>query len=350
MFKKLLLSVVLMGFALHVQAQDPVELVLYSWTDYVDQSVIDDFEKKFNAKVKLVNFQSSDDRDATFFRTNGKGYDVFMLSTPDVKEYAGRGWLLPLGKEKVPNLQYVDEKWINGGPKTEQFAVPYLWGTTGIIYRSDLVKQEITSWKQFYQPEPYLKGKIMVLDVHRSAIGLALKSLGYSFNSTSLQELNEVEKLLLAQKPYVQAYGYLQVSVNTGIVSGKIWMGQAWNGDALGLQEQNSAIRYVVPKEGSEVWIDYFVVSSQTQNPQLATQFVNFIQEPENNARCAEQFSYAATNTKAKQFLSEQHLNNPIIYPDETTLANSEIELTPQSARVQRKLVTIWSKVTRNKN
>ncbi|MEK7989708.1 MAG: spermidine/putrescine ABC transporter substrate-binding protein [Thiotrichaceae bacterium] len=352
MFKQISLFILLFfvfyGNVFAEDAEEVKELIFYNWTAYIDEDTIKEFEQKFNAKVKQAYFQFPEQRDETMLRKKGKGYDVILLSGTYVETYYNRGWLLELGKEKVPNLQHVDERWLNYWPKTENYAVPYLWGTTGIIYRSDMVKEEITSWKQFYQPAEYLKGKIMVLNLHQAAIGLALKSLGYSFNSENMKELKEVQTLLLAQKPYVQVYGVFKTDAESGIVTGDTWMGQTWNGDALLLQEQEPTLRYVVPKEGGEIWADYLVVSSQSKQPELAVQFVNFLQEPENNARCAEELAFAATNTKAKQFLSAEHLNNPIIYPAQDILDKSEVERVP-SPRVSRKLVMIWSKLIANK-
>ncbi|WP_353569994.1 spermidine/putrescine ABC transporter substrate-binding protein [Candidatus Albibeggiatoa sp. nov. BB20] len=327
-------------------AAEPTELIIYNWSDYLDEEVIQEFEQRFNAKINQAYFESDDMRSETMFRTNGKGYDVILVSGVDIGVYQKRGWILPLGEEKVPNLKYAMSRWVDAWPQTKQYAVPYLWGTTGIVYRSDLVKEDITSWKQLYQPEAYLKGKLILLNTYRATIGLALKALGYSFNSENMKQLAEAEKLLLALKPSVQAYDSFSIAEDSGIITGDILMGQAWNGDALSLQEFSESIRYVIPKEGTEMWVDYFTVSSQSKVPELATQFVNFMQEPQINARCAESLSFAATNTEAKAFLSAEHLGNPIIYPDEAVLKNSEFASVTSSSRVKRKFVMIWSKLT----
>jgi len=341
-----LLSVSLICLAINAMAESPTELIVYNWPDYLEPEVIQEFEQRFNAKVNQAYFESDDARNKMLFRTNGKGYDVILTTGEDVDNYQKRGWILPLGEEKVPNLKYAMSRWVDAWPETKNYAVPYLWGTTGIIYRADLVKEEVTSWKQLYQPEDYLKGKILLLDIHRSIIGLALKSLGYPFNSENMKELAEAEKLLLNLKPHVQAFDTFGMDETAGIVTGATLMGQGWNGDALVLQELNPNIQYVVPKEGTELWVDYFVVSSQSKVPELAMQFVNFMQEPKINARTAEEYSFAATNTEAKKYLSQEHLNNPIIYPDEMVLANSEFDIPPSSSRVKRKFIMIWSKLT----
>ncbi|MCV6638283.1 spermidine/putrescine ABC transporter substrate-binding protein [Candidatus Albibeggiatoa sp. nov. NOAA] len=345
-----LLAVLLLPLTFSAMAEDatssPTELVLYGWVDYIDDEVIAEFEQRFNAKLNLTYFESEDTRDRTLFRTGGKGYDVFIVTGKDIDIYQKRGWILPLGEEKIPNIKYVTPRWIDAWPSAKEYAVPYLWGTTGIIYRSDLVKEEITSWKQFFKPLPYLKDKITIFDEYRTVIGFALKTLGYPFNSEDKVHLKEAQKLLFTLKPYVQTYGAFDLEEDSGIVTGDVWMGLGWNGDALALQEFNDSIRYVIPKEGGEIWVDYFVVSSQSKVPELAIQFVNFMQEPRINAKNAETMSYAASNDKAKEFLSAEHLNNPVIYPDAEVLANSEFELALSSGRANRKQIMIWSKMT----
>ena len=275
-------------------------------------------------------------------RGKGKGFDVFMINGNDVVPYAKRGWIVPLGEEKVPNLAQVDARWKTAWPETEQYAVPYLWGTLGIIYRSDLIKDDITSWKQFYNPKEAWRGKIMLVDIHRLGIGMALKSLGYSLNSEDPAQVDEAIELVKRQKPYVQTYGYLKTDADSGIVSGETWMGQTWNGDALLLQKRNPAIRYVVPKEGGEIWMDYMVVSAFSEHKQLACDFVNYLIEASNSARAAEELEFASPNKEARKLLPKELLDNRTIYPSEELLEASET-VKNINPRIKRKMIEAWA-------
>jgi spermidine/putrescine transport system substrate-binding protein len=328
----------------NVEKESLPVLNFYNWTAYVDEDVVDEFEENFNCRVNQIYYQSMDDRDQKVMRNQGKGLDVIMLGGSDVAEYAAKGWILPLGEDNIPNYKYLNPRWVKAWPKTDSYAIPYLWGTSGLIYRSDRVKEAITSWKQLYQPAEYLKGHIMLSSTHRISIGYGLRALGYSYNSEDKMELGKLEKLLLEQKPYVQTYGYLKTDASSGIVSGETWIGQTWNGDALLLQRRNPAIRYVIPEEGSEIWVDYFTVSAKSDHPQLAKDFINFMQDPKNNARCAQALQFASPNLKARQFLPEAFLENEIIYPSEETLESCFFQRSV-SPHTQRLMVTIWSKV-----
>ena len=321
---------------------DKPVLTFFNWTAYVDEEVIDEFEEEFNCSVKQLYYQSMDDRDEKILRDNAKGYDVIMVGGSDVAEYASTGWIMPLGEENIPNFKHLDPRWTEAWPQTDTHAIPYLWGTSGIIYRSDLVKEEITSWKQMYEPKEYLGGHIMLSDTHRIALGHGLVALGYSYNSEVPWQLSELQELLEQLKPYVQTTGYFKTDASSGIVSGDTWMGQTWNGDALLLQQRNPDIRYVIPEEGSEIWVDYLTVSSQSEHPELAKEFINFLQDPENNARCALALQFASPNRQSADFLPADFLNNPIIYPSDEELDSCFFQLSV-SPKTQKRLITIWS-------
>jgi spermidine/putrescine transport system substrate-binding protein len=337
----LLFTVCSAGTAL---ADEKEELVFYNWTAYVGKGVIEKFEETRNVKVRQKYYQSSDERDENIMRGKGKGYDVIMVNGNDIVPYRKRGWIVPLGVEKIPNLVQMDEKWVGFWPETAEYAVPYLWGTFGIIYRADLINEDIRSWKQFYNPREEWRGKIMLVDIHRLVIGLALKSLGYSINSEDPDQVKEAIQLVKAQKPYVQTYGYLKTDADSGIVSGKTWMGQTWNGDALLLQKRNPHIRYVLPEEGGEIWMDYMVVSAHSKNKELACDFVNYLSEASNSAKAAFELEFATPNREARKLLPEKMLKNTTIYPTAKQLSASEPTKNIHP-RIKRQMIEAWTQL-----
>lgn len=171
-------------------ADEKPELVFYNWTAYVGEGIVENFEKTRNCTIRQEYFQSSDERDENVMRKGGKGYDIIMINGNDVTPYSRQNWIRPIGTNKVPSLVHMDKRWVEAWPDTKQYAVPYLWGTVGIVYRSDLIGEDISSWMQFYQPKEAWRGKIMVLDIHRLGIGLALKGLGYSINSENPEAMD----------------------------------------------------------------------------------------------------------------------------------------------------------------
>lgn len=324
------------------RAADKPELVFYNWTAYVAKGVIEEFERTRNVTVRQKYFQSSDERDEQVSRTKGQGFDVIMINGNDVVSYLRRGWIQGIGRERVPNIAQMDAKWVSLWPKTDEYAVPYLWGTFGIVYRSDLIPDEIDSWKQFYHPKEEWRGKMMLVDIHRLGIGLALKSLGYSINTEDSKAVGEAIELLRMQRPYVQTYGYLKTDADSGIVSGNTWMGQTWNGDALLLQKRNPAIRYVLPKEGGEIWMDYMVVTANTKHPQLAFDFVNYLSEASNSAKAALELEFATPNVEARRLLPKEMLENKTIYPSEEALKASEM-MQNINPKIERQMVEAWA-------
>ncbi len=320
------------------------ELVFLTWSEYMDPDIIKEFEEKFKAKVKNIYFETEDKREQLLAQTMGKGYDVVLASGVNTLSYIRRNWLVPLNSDQIPNLKHIDPKWFSVNPKITAYGVPYLWGTLGIAYRKDFIKEKVTSWKQLLEPDKKLHGKILMINDARDAIGMALKYLGYSMNSTNPEALARAEALLLAQKPFVKNYGYLALTEDSGLLTGDYLMVMLYNGDALALQEINSQISFSVPMEGTNIWMDYLMVMEASKKKELAMSFINFINEPENAARLALYVNFASPNMAAKKLLPQDHLDDPIIYPNKDVLDRSEFanELPP---RVQKKYNTIFSKI-----
>ena len=320
------------------------ELIFLNWPEYMDPDLIKDFEKKFNSKVKDIYFETENARNELLALTMGKGYDVILASDVSVLNYIKQNWLAPINLKGIPNLKHIDPKWLSATPKITAYAVPYLWGTLGIAYRKDLVKEEVTSWKQLLQPAETLRGKILMINDSRDTIGMTLKFLGYSVNTTVKEELAEAERVLLAQKPFVKEYGYLTLTEESGLLTGAYWMAMVYNGDALSLQDFNPNIAFCMPSEGTNIWMDYLMVMETSKKKELAMAFINFLNEPENAARLAEFVNYATPNESARKFLPKDHLQNPVIYSSKEVLDRSEFyhQLPP---RIQKKYNSIFSKL-----
>ena len=315
------------------------ELIFLTWADYIDPQVIGDFERKFKVTVKPAYFETDDVRNDMLVETDGRGYDVVIVNSPAFSLYRKRGWLQPFDPGEIPNLKYMAPRWMNALSSAAGYGVPYAWGMTGIAYRTDLVPEPFTHWKQLFQPAEALRGKIMMTRNARDVIGMALKALGYSANSTAPEELAAAERLLLAQKPYVKNYAYVSLGADSELVTGQIAVAMMYSGDALQLRQHNPNISYVVPEEGGEIWIDYLAILATPQR-QLALQFINFLQEPANAARNALFTQYATPNRAAERRLPPNFLHNPLIYPDGTVLRKSEFhaELPPRVAKQRNTL------------
>ena len=300
------------------------ELVLLNWSEYLDPDLVEKFEQLHNVKIREIYFESDDLRDEMLVETNGMGYDLALVNGAMVGPYRKRGWLATASEKQIPNLKHIDEYWLKAFKGVEGFAVPYFWGTLGIAYRADLVGSPPDSWMDLYKPVEQVRGKISMLDSQRDALGMALKALGYSANSTDSRQISEATELLLAQKPHVKSYTYLVLDENSAIVKGEVAMAMMFSGDALMLQEHHDEIQYVVPREGGNIWADYLVVMQGSKNKDLAYAFIDFLNQPEYAAQLAEYVYYASPNKAAEKLLPGDFLEDPVIYPSEEILSRSE--------------------------
>ena len=319
------------------------ELVFLTWSEYIAPDVVAEFEKTRNAKVRFVYFQSDDARDRLILDNNGTGFDVVLMSGMPMNTYVNRAWLAPITEKDVPNLKHIAPKWLNAFDGANNHAVPYFWGTVGIAYRSDLIKEKITSWKQLFNPPETIGKKIAMIDSGREVIGMALKALGYSINTTDIKKIKEAEKLLHQQQRYVKGYSYINITEHSSLVSGETSMALAYNGDALALQELESNVKFVIPEEGSMLWVDYLTVMASSRKKALAYDFINFLNEPENASKLALYTYYATPHLEAAKQLPKEYLEDPAIYPPQHILDKSETEksLTPRALKEYGRIMAI---------
>lgn len=313
------------------------QLVILNWSEYISPEIIEAFEKRYNTRVKQAYFESDDNRDQILLQTGGKGYDLILIDGASFSSYIKRGYLARLDFNKLKYTDSLEQRWRTAFNYSSEYGYPYFWGTLGIAYRKDLVTQPITSWMQFFQPASNLHGKILVVKSSRDIIGMALKALGYSANSENRDEIKAAGKLLMQQKQYISKYGYISLAKDSSLLSGDIIATTVYGGDALVVAEYNDNIMYVIPEEGGNIWVDYFSISAKSQNEQLAYEFLNFINQPEWAAKNAEEMYLATPNTAALKLLPDEMLNNPVIFPDETLLKNSEYykALSPAATRLR---------------
>ncbi len=326
-----------------VQAQEQT-LVILNWSDYLDPELIEKFERQYSAGVSVILFSSDDNRTEMLLENDATGYDLILVSGISVSTYAKRGWLAELDPTRIPNLAHIAPRWITAFESAQKYAVPYFWGTTGIIYRSDLVETPITSWQQLFRPEPQLQNKIAMMQNSADMTGMALKALGYSTNSSDNAEMDAAQTLLMQQKPHVRTYQYIALDETSPILNGEIIASMMYSGDALMLQEHNENLRYVLPSEGGNIWVDYFSLGAKASNPDLAYAFLDFINEPENAAQQAQFAYYATPNLAAEALLPVEFRTHPVIYPDSDMLQASEFYAT-LPARAVRKRNAISARV-----
>jgi spermidine/putrescine transport system substrate-binding protein len=325
-------------------ADPAVQLAIFTWADYIDPELVAEFERENAVKVQFSYYASDDDRDEILATSHALDYDLVVISGLMIQPYVTRGWLAPISRESVPNLRHIEPRWRGAFPKSEEYGVPYFWGTLGIGYRKDLVPEGFSSWKEFYQPRESLRGRIAVLRSSRDVVGMALKALGHSANTADRDAIREAGRLLEAQKPFVRSYGYVSVDEQSALVTGEVFAGMLYSGDVISLREYHPDVDYVVPVEGSNIWCDYLAVFQSSKRKELAARFIDFLNRPEIAARNARFLNYATPNRAALARLPAKYLHDNIIHPGREVLSRSE-SYRPLPPRAQKEVNAIFARI-----
>ncbi|MBF0273202.1 MAG: spermidine/putrescine ABC transporter substrate-binding protein [Magnetococcales bacterium] len=324
-----LLCLVVAGSMGLSSAGEKRELVLLNWPNYMDPSLARRFEEQTGIHLRTVEFETDETRDELLARTQGKGFDLFVVSGERVQGYVKKNWLAPLGPAEVGHLQHVPSRWLDSYPGVRGFAAPVLWGTFGIAYRQDLVPDPPTTWKGLMQPEERFRKRIILEKESVDLMGMAMKAMGHSWNHYEESAIEEARRMLMAQKPFVRAYGYPSFDSKSALVTGEAWLASVFNGDALTLKDLDDRIGFIVPEEGSVLWVDCLVVAAGSTRKSDAYALIQFLHEPAHAAQLAQHLHFATVNQEAEPLLRPEHRNNPVIYPPETVLTRSEFVAKP---------------------
>lgn len=292
-----LLVLCILGFS---YAAEEKVLNIYNWSDYLDPEVLAEFEEQFGVKIYYDSYDSNEALLAKL-QLGISGFDLVFPSDYMVEIMIKLDLLEPLDKAQIPNIKYLDARFLNQPFDPENgYSLPYAWGTSGIAYRADYVTEPVDSWNVLFDPK--YSGRVVLLDDMRETIGMALKFLGYSLNSTNPEELEQARDVLLKQKPLVKAYISAQPQI---LLSGDAWLAHNWVSYTNMVAAENPNIRYAVPKEGSSRFIDTCAIPKNAPHKELAHAFLNFILEPQNDARNHNYISCPTANTAAMEYLND---------------------------------------------
>ena len=330
MIKKILLSA-LMGFALLTagcgtsdDAKNEKVVYVYSQGDYLDTSTLEMFEKETGIRVVYDEF---DTNESMYPRVSSGAvhYDVICPSDYMIQKMIDKNLLQPLDFEQLPNAkQYIGQKFYEQSKTFDaenKYSVPYSWGTVGIMYDKTVVEEPIDSWAALWD-ERY-SNKILMLDSPRDALMIPLKLKGHSLNSTDMTELNEARDLLAAQKPLVQAY--VIDEAKDKLISGEAAIGAVYSGEALMISVANPNLEFVVPKEGTNFWIDSWVVTRDAENVENAHKFIDFMCRPDIAVINFDYLGYSTPNTAVRDLEeNEEFKNSPVAFPDPAVYDNQE--------------------------
>jgi spermidine/putrescine-binding protein len=311
------------------------DLTVYNWADYIDESILANYEKEFGVKITYDTFASNEDLLAKL-QAGATGYDVIFPSDYMVAQMIELGLLAEIDHNNIPNLKNMDPFFLDAPyDPGNKHCVPYQWGTTGIAYSTKVfADNRPDSWAFLFDPEMAKKwaeaGGINVLNDQRELFGSALKYLGYSLNTKDEKQLEEAKNLILGVKPYIKTFNSEDYD-DSLLIPGEVVISQAWSGDGFKavLETTDEATGesewdYIIPKEGAMVWQDNGCITATSQKKATAEHFLNYLLDAKNGATITNFTYYASPNAAAKEFINKEILEDPRIYPPAETLANLE--------------------------
>ncbi len=299
------------------------QVIVYNWGEYLDPEVITMFEEETGIDVVYEEYETNEIMYPKI-QSGAIAYDVVCPSDYMVQRMIENDLLSEINFDNVPNIKYIDSTYMTQSRQFDpenKYSVPYLFGTVGILYNKTMVDEPIDSWSVLWD-EKY-KDSILMQDSVRDAFGVTLKYLGYSLNSTDLDELEAAKKLLIEQKPLVQAYVVDQV--RDKMIGNEAAIGVIYSGEALYTQVENPDLEYVIPKEGSNLWIDSWVIPKNAKHKENAEKFINYLCLPEIAKMNFDYITYSIPNSEGRKLIEEDWMrNSEIAFPDPEDLKNCE--------------------------
>ncbi|NJN95516.1 MAG: spermidine/putrescine ABC transporter substrate-binding protein [Anaerolineales bacterium] len=305
------------------------ELSVYNWADYIDESLLTNYEKEYGVKIIYDTFASNEDLLAKL-QAGATGYDVIVPSDYMVAQMIELSLLAEIDLNNIPNIKNMDPRNLNAPyDPGNKHCVPYLWGTTGIAYNIEVYKDSPPdSWAYIFDPEKAKMGAesggVNVLNDQRELLGAALKYLGYSLNSKDEAQLQEAKALLMAVKPYIKTFNSEDYEQSL-MIPGEVVISQSWSGNAANAAaETDGKWGYAIPKEGGMKWQDNLCVTATSQKKATAEHFINYVLEAKNGATISNITYYSSPNAAAKEFINPEILNDPTIFPADEVLNKLE--------------------------
>ena len=283
------------------------KIVISNWDGYMPADLLVNFTKETGIEAEMSVHATNEEIMGKVVAGGGKGYDVLFISSPFVEALQNLQLIAPLDAAKIPNLAnlYPEARALAYDPGNAH-SVPYAWGTTGLCYRSDLIKTAPSSWMDLLKPSADIKGRITMLATDRWLMAAGEKALGYSVNTTNEDEIAKTKALLIEAKKGLLAYD--DTTFYSKLVSSEAVLVQAWDGWCnYGIAEKPE-IKYVIPKEGSDLWVDTMVVMKASEHKDDAFKFINFMLDAKNHAWAAQNIDYKVPNKPAMESLPADFL------------------------------------------
>jgi spermidine/putrescine transport system substrate-binding protein len=311
------------------------EITVYNAAEYMNLSTIEDFEREYRIKVNYKEFDSNESMYSDV-SSNPNKYDVLVPSDYMIDRLIKENRLEKINKDNISNLSNIASEYLNPEyDKSNDYVVPYMTGTVGILYNKVLVKDDVSSWNILWDSN--YKGQIWMWDSMRDVIGVSLKRLGYSMNSNNESELNEAKKALIFQSSLLR--GYAEEESRDAMIADEGALALVYSGEAKFAIDQNPNLAFVIPKEGSNKFVDGFVIVKGTKHKDAAEKFINFMCRSNIAVRNMTSTGYTSPIKGAWGEFG----NNKIMFPSQEELSRCESFLYDDNAN--QNYTKIWKEV-----
>ena len=285
--------------------------------DYIDEALIKKFEKETGIKV---NYDTYDTNEIMYqkIKTNPGTYDLVVPSDYMIEKMIKEDMVEKIDFNNIPNYQYINPEFKNlSYDPNNEYSVPYMWGTIGILYDTTKVTEPVTSWDILWDSK--YKDDVYMFNSLRDSLAIALIKAGYSINSTNPDEIEKAKEELLKQRELTNPV-YVVDEVKDNMISGEKALATVWSGDAVYCMNENPDLAYAIPEEGSNKWVDALVIPKDAPNKAGAEAFINFLCDPQNAKENVDYIGYSTPNKAAFDLLDDETKNNPAAYPSDEVL------------------------------
>lgn len=329
---------------------DDISINVYNWGEYIstgaDEGTLDvnaEFEKLTGIKVNYTNFATNEELYAKL-KGGGASYDIIIPSDYMISKMIKEELIQKIDYSNIPNFSYIMDNFRNMAYDPEnEYSVPYTWGTVGIIYDESVIDipEEEIDWDILWN-EQYTD-QILMFDNPRDAFAIAEIMLGYSLNTENPDELKAAMEKLKQQKKYVQAYVMDEIFDKMG--AGDALIAPYYAGDALTIMEENDSLNFVVPKSGTNLFVDAMCIPSNAKQKEAAEMYINFMCEPDIAFANIDYICYSTPHSAAFEMLDEEVQNDPISYPDEELIANRTDVFVNLSDDANKLMQDLWTEM-----
>lgn len=299
------------------------KLVIANWAEYIDPEVITDFEAETGIDIIYEEFDTNESLYPKL-EASSANYDLVCPSDYMIQKMIENNLLQKINYSNIPNYKNIDEQFIEkskGFDKNNEYSIPYCWGTVGILYNKTMVKEKVDSWNILWD-EKYHNDILMQASI-RDSLMVALAKNGCSINTKNKDELIKAKNDLIKQKPIVQAYVIDQV--RDKMIGEEAALGVIYSGEAIYTKRANKNLEYVIPKEGSNIWIDSWVIPKSARNVSAAEKFLNYLCAAEIAYKNFEYITYSTPNKAAYALVDDPYLkNNEVVFPKKEDINRCE--------------------------